>query len=409
MTKALDPDAARAQEPAVEQRLGIPGQFSTFIHCWRTLATLAVFFGHATRPDILFDVDFSLIGRATIPTFFIVSGYFTTMSFAHGGRFIKKVAKRYFNMWVFFIPATALVLMMDMYLISIDSIILTRDKFDPDLSVYRIAADLFNMLTFSGEYWSRSTFGQGVFSNEAFWTMDYIMGYTVLTAALYLLCGWQRVVGALVICAAVGPTVLLLSPLWFAGVAAYETHRRWLYRGGITSVAHLISRLEQRGIHASAATLRLAASAICLCVLLTWAAFEYYAVGPDVYAWSKTLMPYEWRQYLGMAKRYAWQWAYIPALFALLVLARLLLDGPATGLFSKIAAVGSRYAFPVYAIHFTLLYVVQSVIPNYTPRHDTVGPYIMMATSLTLSALFGYLCYRWIKPVTDIWAKRFFG
>jgi hypothetical protein len=42
----------------------------------------------------LFDIDFSLNGRATIPTFLVASGYFTTMSFAHGGRFFKKVAKR---------------------------------------------------------------------------------------------------------------------------------------------------------------------------------------------------------------------------------------------------------------------------------------------------------------------------
>jgi peptidoglycan/LPS O-acetylase OafA/YrhL len=409
MSQDRAPNEAGPNEPPVEQRLGISGQFSVFIHCWRTLATFAVFLGHATRPDLLFDVDFSLIGRATIPTFLIVSGYFTTMSFAHGGRFMKKVAKRYFNMWVFFIPASALVLAMDMYLISVDSVILSRDKFDPDMSVTRIAIDLFNMLTFSGEYWAKSTFGQGVFSNEAFWTMDYIMGYSLLTAALYLLTGWQRVFGTLLICALLGPTVLLLSPLWFAGVAAYETHRRWLFRDGRTSVTHLVDRLHRRGWRTDLSTLRRVAIVVSIGVFPAWAAFEYYAVGPELYAWSKTLLPYEWRQHMGMAKRYLWQWAYLPGLFGLLVLARLFLDGPATGWFSRLAAMGSRYAFPVYAIHFTLLYLLQSLIPDYTPRHDTSGPYIMMIVSLALSVLFGYVCYRWVKPVTDVWAKRIFG
>lgn len=396
-------------EPPVEQRLGIPGQYSVFIHCWRTLATLAVFLGHATRPDILFDVDFSPIGRATIPTFLIVSGYFTTMSFAHGGKFFKKLAKRYFNMWVFFIPASALVLAMDVYLISVESVITTRDKFDPDLSAMRILVDVFHMLTFSGEYWSRSTFGQGVFSNEAFWTMDYIMGYSVLTAALYLMSGWQRVATVLVVCALVGPTVLLLSPLWFAGVLAYELHRRWLFRDGTTSVNHVVQQLQDRGIAVSLTTVRRIATGIVLAVFPAWALFEWLGIGPELYGWSKTLISYEWRQYLGMAKRFAWQWAYVPGLVALLVAARLVLDGPASPGLLKAASTMSRYAFPVYAIHFTTLYFVQSFIPDYVPRHDTLGPYVMMIVSLALSVAFGYGCFRFVKPVTDVWARRIFG
>ncbi|MGK0168543.1 MAG: hypothetical protein ACI9W2_000259 [Gammaproteobacteria bacterium] len=401
--------AVEAVEPPLEQRLGIPGQFSTFIHCWRVLATLAVFLGHATRPDILFDIDFSLIGRATIPTFLIVSGYFTTMSFAHGGRFFKKIAKRYFNLWVFFVPASVLVLGMDFYLISVDSVITTRDKFDPDMSGSRIALDAFNMLTFSGEYWSLSTFGQGVFSNEAFWTMDYIVGFTVLTGALYLLSGWQRVVAVPVICAIIGPGVLLLSPLWFAGVLAYEGHKWCLYRGGTTSVDNFCQRLSNRGVRVSPKTLQRGSLGIVVGVFPLWALFEYYLVPSELYAWSKTFASYEWRQHLGMSKRYLGQWAYVPGLFALMFFARFILDGPAPAWLSRIAATGSRYAFPVYAIHFTLLYLTESLIPNYVPRHDTIGPYIMMTSSLGLSLLFGYLCFRWVVPVTDLWAKRVFG
>ena len=394
----------------VEQRLGIPGQYSVFIHCWRTLATLAVFIGHATRPDVLFDVDFSPIGRATIPTFLIVSGYFTTMSFAHGGRFFKKVAKRYFNMWVFFVPASVLVLGMDFYLISVDSVITQRDKFDPDMSLGRIAKDICAMLTFSGEYWAPSTFGQGVFSNEAFWTMDYIMGYTVATAALYLLSGWIRVIGLIIIIAIVGPTIVLLSPLWFAGVLAYEIHRRWLYRDGVTSVNHLVTLLRERyHLNLGKLAIKRIAIVIVLCVFPVWALFEWFALGPELYAWSKTWASYEWRQYLGMAKRFLWQWAYIPGLLALMLFARLFLDGDAPPWMLRWASLGSKYAFPVYAIHFTLLYLVQSLIPNYVPRHDHIGPYLMMVFALALSVLFGYACFRWVKPVTDVWAKRIFG
>ena len=51
----------------------------------------------------------------------------------------------------------------------------------------------------------------------------------------------------------------------------------------------------------------------------------------------------------------AWQWAYIPGLLALMVFARLILDGPASPGVLKVASTASKYAFPVYAIHFTLL------------------------------------------------------
>lgn len=57
---------------ATEQKSYIPQQFSAFIHLWRILATAAVFIGHATKPDILFDIDFAIIGRAIIPTFLIM-------------------------------------------------------------------------------------------------------------------------------------------------------------------------------------------------------------------------------------------------------------------------------------------------------------------------------------------------
>ena len=228
-----------------------------------------MFLGHATRLDVLFDTDLTIIGRATIPTFLMVSGYFTAMNFAHGGRFFKKIAKHYFTMWVIFVPASVLVLGMDFYLIAVDSVITERDKFDPDMSLSRIVVDVFYMLTFSGEYWAPTTFGQGVFSNETFWTMDYIMGYTVATAAFYVLSGWKRVIGLLIIAAIVGPTIILLSPLWFAGVLAYEIHKRCLFRDGVTSVNHLVTLLHDRfRITTSKTSIRRIALVMVLCVSL---------------------------------------------------------------------------------------------------------------------------------------------
>ncbi len=388
-------------EPPLEQRVGIPDQYSLFIHFWRIVATASVFIGHATRPDILFDVDFSLVGRATIPTFLMISGYFTTMSFANGGRFLKKIAKRYCILYVFFIPASVLVLLMDFYMVGSVAPIMLNDKFDPDLSLMRIAADTFNLLTFSGEYWRAGTFGQGVFSNEAIWTIDYIMGFMLLTGALYLLTGWKRVIATVVISGMIGPKVLLLSPLWFAGVLAYELHRRILGRPG--------GSLLPREIRIGRWRLGSIAGGCLAVSVVSWLAIEFMGVGEQLYQWSKTLAPFEVRQYLGMSKRFLWQWSYVPSLFLLLVFSRVLLDGPVPAKVMKAVSTASKYALPVYAIHFSLMYFVQAFIPGYTPRHDSPDPYIMMVATLLLSIAFGYGCFTWIKPATDRWCARVFG
>ena len=177
-------------------------QQSVFLHSVKIVATAAVFLGHATRPDVLFDLDVSLLGRATIPVFFMVCAYFTTMSFARDGEFQTAIGRRYFNLYFMFLPAAVLVLAMDLWLIHRGSPISENYKFDPDFSAGRIAVEFLQLLTFSGEYWSGSTIGQGIFSNQAMWFVDYMMAYTVMTGAWYLLRGAKRyavVMGAAVI------------------------------------------------------------------------------------------------------------------------------------------------------------------------------------------------------------------
>ena len=110
-----------------------------------------------------------------------------------------------------------------------------------------------------------------------------------------------------------------------------------------------------------------------------------------------------------MTKRYLWQWSYVPSLFLLLLFSRFVFDGTVSGKVLNGFRIVSNYALPIYAIHFTLMYFVQTFIPSYTPRHDSPDPYIMMATTLLLSIAFGYVCFTWIKPMTDRWAARIFG
>jgi hypothetical protein len=213
--------------------------------------------------------------------------------------------------------------------------------------------------------------------------------------------GAGHVVALIVIAGIIGPKVLLLSPLWFAGVLAYELHR-WFLDRQQGSVA------PPREPEIGPWRLGSIAWAFVVVAIVSWITIEFMGVGEQLYKWSKTLAPIEIRQYLGMSKRFLWQWSYVPSLFLLLVFSRFLLVGPVPGKVMKVVATASKYSLPVYALHFSTMYFVQSFIPGYTPRHDSPDPYIMIVATFLLTIGFGYGCFNWLKPVTDRWAIRIF-
>ncbi len=382
----------------------ISEQHSAFLHMVRIYATAAVIIGHATRPDILFDVDISIMGRATIPTFLMISAYFSARTFTRSGTFVAVVGRRYLSMYFVFLPAAVAALLMDLYMIEAGSIITTKDKFDPDMSLGRIAIEFFEMLTFSGEYWSISTVGQGVFSNEAMWIMDYIMAYTVATAALYILRGWQRIAALLVICVIAGPTVVLMAPLWFTGILAFEIDKR-LDEG-------LTIRINMAGTEALKALIKRQAKHLALlttvgAVILIFI-LEGNQLGESLYQWSKTIVSYDYRQYLGMAKRFAWQYVYLPTMLAVFVAARFLFTGGLPGPVRAAIELVSKYCLPLFAIHFTLMYLFATLIPDYTPSWRSPDPYLMLSGTTLAGIAFGWFCFRFSKPVFDGISRRLF-
>lgn len=396
---------------ATERRERIPGQFSAFIHLWRVIATVAVFIGHATKPDILFDKDIALIGRATIPTFLIISGFFTTFAMSSGGQFLKKVGKRYFIMLSMFVPAAFLIFFMDLYTISVDAPLVGTDKFDPDMSFTKVRIDIFSLFTFSGEYWSQSTVGQGVFSNQAMWIIDYIMAYTVMTGAIYLLTSWTRVFVLVAIIAIAGFHVLLLAPLWFAGVLIFEVQRRSFGDDGHEPERwHPITLAGRIGVSLTVSGVKkLAVMAMAAAVLLSlW--IELSGTGEGIYASSKLFVAWEFRQHMGMSKRFLWQWLHVPSLFVVIWAARIIFDGGHVGKkYLRPIQISSQFCFPVFAMHFSTMYFIQALMPNYIPRHDSLDPYVMMGSTLVISVTFGYLYFKFIRPGSGTIYDKLFG
>jgi hypothetical protein len=373
------------------------------------LATAAVFLGHATKPDILFDMDYALIGLATIPSFLLISGFFTTFALYRGGRFLKKVAKRYYNMLAMFIPAAFLIFFMDLYTISVSAPVVATFKFDPDLSLSRILIDIFNLLTFSGEYWSLSTVGQGVFSNQAIWIIDYIMAYTVMTAALYLLTGWTRIITFVAAIAIAGIPVLLIAPLWFGGVLVFELTRRAFENDGIQpNTMHPIKLAARLGIDLSLTNAKRVAIVVMMTAGLLSLWIELSNTGSELYATSKTFASFEYRQYLGMSKRFLWQWSHVPSAFMVLYAGRIIFDGEVSDRILKPIQIASQYCFPVFAIHFSTMYFIQALMPGYVPRHNSLDPYVMMLSTFVISVAFGYLYFRCVRPFTDALSRKLF-
>ncbi len=359
----------------------------------RLLATLAVFLGHATKPDVLFDVDVALLGRATIPVFLMLSGYLTAATMARGGVFWQRAARRYLGLWFVVVPAIPILFAADLWLISQGSVLLENAKFDADVSAGTVLRETVQALTYSGEYWRLDTVSQGLFGNQAYWTVEYIMAYSVATAALYLLDGWRRVVALALGGLIAGPTVVLLSPLWMAGVGAFEVHRR---------CARAVEA-EAAGCPAPAwpAWLRRCGAPITLTGLALVATVELTGVGQAAYQESKSWASYDWRQHLGMAKRFAWQWLLVPGVFLAILGSRYMIRWcPGPGIVAACRQAG-RYTLPVYVFHFSMIYVARSLIPGYRPTWTAPDPYLMMALALALTLLLSWLTLRFCRPVAD--------
>lgn len=192
----------------------------------RIAATFAVFLQHATGDPALYESKIALFGRAVIPIFLVISGYMTAMTAMHGRSFLEKSTRRYLKYYAVVIPAILTLFLCDLYLVSVGSPILESVKFENEHTIYTFLRELFQALTFSGEYWRLTPHSQGLFGSVSYWTMDYILAYAVATMALYMLSGITRITTILAVAAIAGPTVLLLAPLWFCGVLAFEFNRR---------------------------------------------------------------------------------------------------------------------------------------------------------------------------------------
>lgn len=138
---------------------------------------------------------------------------------------------------------------------------------------------------------------------------------------------------------------------------------------------------------------------LAVVTLALYVVFNYYRAGDLLYAWSKTLASYDYRQYLGMSKRWAMQYGHLLFLFSLLLLSRYIFVWDKTpSALTKLLNVVAPYTIPIFIIHFPLLYVF-AAITGHDPQNP-VHEIRLLLLVLVASIFFGMVCQRF-KPVFD--------
>ena len=127
----------------------------------------------------------------------------------------------------------------------------------------------------------------------------------------------------------------------------------------------------------------------------------YLASGTDIdlYEYSKSLASYDYRQHLGLSKRFLLQYGHMAFLFSLLVCTKYIFTGSwFSQRHSALISVAAAYTVPVFIFHFPFLYVIAAII-----RHDPASNFsqtLLLGLTTAASIAAGKACLL-LKPRFD--------
>jgi peptidoglycan/LPS O-acetylase OafA/YrhL len=195
---------------------------SIYLDLLRGLAALAVLFGHlaTTREWTGYKWDAAGLQNDAVIAFFVLSGYVIAYAartrHATGGDFLRA---RIARLWSVVIPLLPITLVLD-YI---------GHRIDP--TAYLTAAPGFATAITRGAMAATFTtqFGNWAvtpWSIVPFWSLSYEFAYYVLFFCAFYFRGTVRVAALMVCGTLAGPRILLLLPIWLAGVAILGLHGR---------------------------------------------------------------------------------------------------------------------------------------------------------------------------------------
>jgi peptidoglycan/LPS O-acetylase OafA/YrhL len=212
----------------------IENQYSVILDLVRFGAAVTVFLSHVSSPQISHGLlpDLTQYGVDAVTLFFVLSGFVISHTAqAKDASFADYLTARVARLWSVAVPALLL------------SIVLSYYGFRADPSLYeRVARDSFG----THQYWAAAVENHpalrlvaGVlFLNEAFsvsivefynapyWSLSYEFCYYLIFGIFFYVDSWRKYPAILIVCAIFGPKILLLFPIWLAGVALHRWHFR---------------------------------------------------------------------------------------------------------------------------------------------------------------------------------------
>ncbi len=212
----------------------------------RGSAALTVFIHHCEQHGLdggLFAWARGDVGHSAVVIFFVLSGYVIASTLSPDATALDFAIRRMSRIYSVAVPAIVFSWMADLAVSRIDPALLTHG--------YQLAKPWIYVglaLTFSGDSWA---LGESLFSNGAYWSLNYEVWYYVAFGVFAFARGAWRVVGFLLVLALTGPKLWLLFPIWLGGA--------------------MVSRLQQvRPLSIGPARLCVAASIALLWVAKVW-------------------------------------------------------------------------------------------------------------------------------------------
>ena len=224
--------------------ISITRSHSEFLTLVKLVATMCVVLGHYSFSNFTtihipgFD---GAAPRFAVPTFFMMSGYFLMMSIdrSRSGA-VGVIVKRAFAMYYILLPMLVITLILDNIGYRADAAAyqftdyyISENARRP-YSIGEIGTIFASSMLYFNESWLFDLFGVqadlgGVraFSNDPFWFMCYLIPFSVILAVGRLISPPWSIVVLIICCVIIGPPILMLAPLFFAGSLAYIVHQKW--------------------------------------------------------------------------------------------------------------------------------------------------------------------------------------
>ena len=197
--------------------------FSLYLDLVRFGAAVAVLLSHANMREIIATNLFPLsVGHNAVVIFFVLSGYVIAyVTDTREGTARTYSISRIARVYSVAIPAIVLVPLIDAAGQAIDTSLYDSGNTTHDYALVRVVASAL----FVNELWFVSIMP---FSNSAYWSLCYEVCYYVLFAVSQFESGWRRVALLVIAGLIIGPKILLLLPIWVAGVILYRMHRKFV-------------------------------------------------------------------------------------------------------------------------------------------------------------------------------------